>query len=199
MMQTTSIIRTVFNMKGEIMKVHVLPFDKKIKKMVLEVMKEVRKQEYTPELLVEHQKILEAKYYYWWAMDMQKEEYAVELFTDDFSYYNFGPSDVDAVGQARRSKYVNSFLCTMHMGHQPLIWIKSETEARGIFQYEDHHNYLDDGSQLESWAVYVDDFVKGEDGRWRIKTLRMGYKKMSGAYKATEPPKDWEPDSWDVD
>lgn len=181
------------------MNARILPFDQSVEKLILEVMKNVRTQQYTPELLVEHQKILEAKYYYWWAMDMKKEEYAVELFTDDFTYYNFGPSDVTSIEQAKRSKYVNSFLCTMHMGHQPLIWMISDKEARGIFQYEDHHNYLDDGSQLEGWAVYVDDFVKEEDGAWRIKTLRMGYKKMAGSFKETTPPEGWEPEHWDVD
>ncbi len=179
------------------MAVHVLPFDEKMREMAIEVMKNVRKQQYTPELLCEMQKVIEAKYYYWWAMDMKKEEYAVELFTEDFSYYNFGPSDVNALEQARKSKYVNSFLCTMHMGHQPLIWMISDTEARGIFQYEDHHTYLDDGSGVQTWSIYVDDFVKGEDGAWRIKTLRMAFKKMEGAYKQTSIPEGWEPAEWE--
>ena len=54
--------------------------------MVLEVIKNVRRQEYTPEQLCQLQKVIECKYFYWWAMDMKKEEYAMELFTD-FAYY----------------------------------------------------------------------------------------------------------------
>lgn len=180
------------------MAVQVLPFDEKLKEMAIEVMKNVRRQQYTPETLCELQKILEAKYFYWWSMDMKKEEYAVDLFVPEgFTYYNFGPHPKTGLDQARTSKYVNSFLCTMHMGHQPLIWLMSDTEARGIFQYEDHHTYLDDGSQVETWAIYVDDFVKGEDGVWRIKDLRMAFKKMEGAYKQTTAPEGWEPEEWD--
>ena len=62
-----------------------IPFDKKFGEMVLEVVKNVRRQEYTPEKLCQLQKVIECKYFYWWAMDMKKEEYATELFTDDFA------------------------------------------------------------------------------------------------------------------
>ena len=41
---------------------------------ILEVVLNARRQQYTPELLCEFQKIIETKYYYWWLMDLKKEE-----------------------------------------------------------------------------------------------------------------------------
>jgi hypothetical protein len=60
---------------------------------------------------------------------------------------------------------------TMHMGHQPMIWLIDENHARGVFQYEDHMCYYDDCEVLQSWMVYCDDFVKGEDGKVRYTQL----------------------------
>ena len=37
-----------------------------------------------------------------------------------------------------------------------------------------------DGSTYEGWALYVDDMVKCDDGVWRIKTLRLTYRKILG-------------------
>ena len=62
-----------------------IPFPDKVRDMVLDVIKHVRRQEYTPEQLCQLQKIIECKYFYWWCMDMKKEEYVMELFTDDFT------------------------------------------------------------------------------------------------------------------
>ena len=85
---------------------------------------------------------------------------------------------------------------TMHMGHQPMIWIQDETHARGIFQYEDHMCYFDDASVCEGWAVYCEDFVK-RDGVWYISRHRMAYRQMDGTYKNPFPPKDWVPEDWE--
>ena len=53
--------------------------DVKIQKLVIEVMKHVRQQTYTPEQLCERQRILDAQYFYYWSMDMKKEEYVCDL------------------------------------------------------------------------------------------------------------------------
>ena len=88
--------------------------------MVLDVITHVRRQEYTPEQLCQLQKIIECKYFYWWCMDMKKEEYVMELFTDDFRYYLNGHLTVkDKLLQARNAKWCNKDMQTMHMGHQP--------------------------------------------------------------------------------
>ena len=73
-----------------------------------------------------------------------------------------------------------------------------ENHARGVFQYEDHMCYYDDCEVLQSWMVYCDDFVKGEDGAWRIQKLRMAYREMDGNFRTTMVPRDWVPDAWDT-
>ena len=173
-----------------------IPFNEEFRGMVIDVMKHDRRQQYTPEMLCEHQKILECMYFYWWSMDMKKEEYATELFDDDFEYWNGRPGTTDKKKQAMVSKWCNRNMQTMHMGHQPMIWLQDENHARGIFQYEDHMCYFDDSSVCQGWAVYCEDFVK-RDGVWRISRHRMAYKQMDGTYKDPFPPKDWVPEDWE--
>lgn len=84
------------------------------------------------------------------------------------------------------------------LGHQPMIWLIDDTHARGVFQYEDHMCYYDDNEVLQGWLVYCDDFVKGDDGAWRIQKLRMAYREMDGSFRSTMVPKDWVPDEWDT-
>lgn len=178
------------------MALKVIPFDPKIHEMTLEVIKNVRAQEYTAEKLCQLQKVIEAKYYYWWIMDMKKEEYACELFSEDFSYYCGRKSPNNRKQQAMASKWVNAPMQTMHMGHQPMVWLIDDTHARGVFQYEDHHAY-EDGYVVEGWMVYCDDFVKDEKGVWHISCLRMGYRQMDGSFRDPVPPQDWVPQEWE--
>ena len=142
-----------------------IPFPDKVRDMVLEVT-HVRRQEYTPEQLCQLQKIIECKYFYWWCMDMKKEEYVMELFSDDFRYYLNGHLTVkDKLLQARNAKWCNKDMQTMHMGHQPMIWLIDENHARRVFQYEDHMCYYDDsGSCRAGWSTATT-FVKGRRRR----------------------------------
>ena len=68
-----------------------IPFPDKVRDMVLDVIKHVRRQEYTPEQLCQLQKIIECKYFYWWCMDMKKEEYVMdELGLPSSGAYSYG-------------------------------------------------------------------------------------------------------------
>ena len=176
----------------------IMKFDPKLKAMIIEVMQKSRCQSYTPETLCKVQKIIETQYYYYWCMDMKKEEYVCDLFTEDFKYNCFGEQDIDAKGQAVRSKFVNRNMCTMHMSHQPLVWLIDDSHARGIFLYEDHHTYR--GSEkytVQNYSVYIDDFRLCDDGLWRITDMRIGYRKMDGKLREINPPEGWEPKTWD--
>ena len=175
----------------------IMKFDSNLRKMIIEVMQNARRQQYTPETLCQLQKIIEAKYFYYWSMDMKKEEYVCDLFTEDFKYYCFQEQDITPKEQAVRSKYVNRDMSTMHMCHQPLIWLMSETTARGIFLYEDSHTYKDDNKSVDNYAIYCDDFRLCPDGVWRISHLRLGYRKMNGELRSTGAPEGWEPKNWD--
>ena len=170
--------------------------DPKMREMITEVMKNARRQTYTPETLCQLQKILETQYFYYWSMDMKKEEYVCDLFTEDFVYSCFGEKGTAPRQQALRSKYVNRNMSTMHMCHQPLVWLMSDNTARGIFLYEDNHSYAD-GGNVENYAVYCDDFRKCGDGVWRINELRMCYRKMNGELRDLDVPEGWEPKHWE--
>lgn len=63
----------------------------------------------------------------------EKEEYATELFADDFQYWNGNPGTTDKREQALVSKWCNRVMQTMHMGHQPMIWFIDSDHARGVF------------------------------------------------------------------
>ena len=56
----------------------------KDQELIIDTLKHARRQEYTPQRLCELQKIIETQYYYWWIMDMKKEEFCLELFDEDF-------------------------------------------------------------------------------------------------------------------
>ena len=44
----------------------------------------------------------------------------------------------------------------------------------------DYHTYKDNGDIYSGYGLYVDDLVKCDDGRWRIKTLRLTYRVLEG-------------------
>ena len=141
--------------------------DSTIEELVIEVMKNVRCQKYTSEKLCDLQNIIDTQFFYYWSMDMKKEEYACDLFTDDFVYRCFSEAPTEPKSQALRSKFVNRNMMTMHMSHNPLVWLINDTEARGIFLYEDNNTYTD-GDTVEGFSMYCNDFRKCEDGIWRI-------------------------------
>lgn len=167
--------------------------------ILLETVSEARRQHYTPEKLCQLQKVIETQYYYYWLMDLQKEEFAADLFSPDFRYF-FNNYEVKVNGeeQALRSKWVNRQMVTMHMCHQPLVWLIDETHARGIFQYEDHNMYREDGQLVESWTIYCDDFVKNADGIWQIAVMRLYQKQGDGRFRDINPPEGWKPEDWDA-
>lgn len=152
--------------RREIMAIKNIVLTEEERGMILEVMREARKQEYTPEKLCQLQKILDTQYYYWWMNDMKAEEDAKDLFAKDFDAYctGFGAYPCSAYGWALSAKYGNSFMNTAHMGHQPLVWLKDESHAKGIFFFESAMNYIDNPSDaLKQFYVYCNDFEKQSD------------------------------------
>ena len=172
------------------------------REMVLEVMQSVRKQNYTAEILCERQKILDTQYFYWWMNDMKVEEKAADIFTENFEAYctGFGKYPGSAYGWARSAKYGNSFMNTAHMGHQPLVWIKDQNHARGIFFFESAMNYMDNPSdELKQFYIYCNDFEKQADGNWKISAYRLIETKQIGEMRADTvvAPDDYSLPGWD--
>lgn len=166
--------------------------------MIVEVIQNVRKQQYTPETLCQLQKIIETKYYYWWIMDMKKEEWGCELFKENLQA-SFGEWEYELPGaeQALEAKWVNKDMQTMHMGHQPLVWLIDENHARGIFQYEDSMCYFSDNYTSKTCMMYCDDFEKDENGVWHITALRMCQREQDNPLRLDDQrPADWRPEGW---
>ncbi len=155
------------------------------KALVLEVMKNARKQEYTPEKLCEIQKIIDTQYFYWWMNDLKKEELANEIFEDELECYCTGAGfyKSSAHDWAVGAKYCNSFINSAHMGHQPLVWLQDDTHAKGIFFFESNMNYLDNKDLHEHFFIYCHDFVKRSNGRWAISAYRLIQTKLHGVVR----------------
>lgn len=64
---------------------------------------------------------------------------------------------------------------TVHHGHMPEIELVSDDEARGIWAMEDIV-VMPEGApakRLHGYGHYHETYVREEDGRWRIKALRL--------------------------
>lgn len=172
------------------------------KEMILEVMEKARTQEYTPQMLCDLQKVIDAQYYYWWINDLKVEERAKHLFTEEFdaACTGVGGYQTTPLGWAKNAKYCNSFVNSLHMGHNPLVWFMDDTHARGIFFFESHFTYLDNPDEkVELFFIYCDDFVKKEDGQWYIDHYRLIQTKSDGEHRAEilQAPDGYEIENWD--
>jgi len=174
----------------------------KEREMILEVMKNNRKQTYTPERLCDLQKIVDTQYFYWWMNDIKKEEYASEIFEEDLDCYYSGVGEYKStpLNWGKDAKFCNSFINSAHMGHQPLVWFMDDTHARGIFFFESNMNYLDNRELYEHFFVYLHDFAKHEDGRWMISAYRLIPIKTHGAIRpeTLSAPKEYVFPAWET-
>jgi hypothetical protein len=62
---------------------------------------------------------------------------------------------------------------SVHQGHMPEIELISETEATGVWSFEDY-NLWEDGSQNHGYGHYLETYAKA-GGRWRIQTMKLSY------------------------
>lgn len=158
------------------MKIQHFPLTDNERKMVIEVMHQVRKQKYTPQDLCDIQNIIDTQYYYWWLNDVHLEEDAKNIFSGTFEGYftSVGHYQDTVEDWIRSAKAANSTKCTCHMGHQPLIWLMNPTFARGLFMFESYFTGLNcTTAPLERFIIYVNDFKKHADGLWYICAYRL--------------------------
>lgn len=155
------------------------------KDMIFEVMVNARKQTYTPERLCDLQKIVDTQYLYWWMNDLNKEQFAKEIFEENIDCYctGVGKYPSTAYGWAINAKWCNSFINSAHMGHQPIVWFQDDTHARGIFFFESNMNYWDNKEQHEHFYIYLHDFTKHDDGQWKISAYRLIQTKLHGVMR----------------
>ena len=128
---------------------------------------------------VEIEAIKQLKARYFRLMDEKRWSDWGEVFTAD--------AVLDAVQDAPNAKLVGrdrivevvsrtlASAITVHHGHMPEIEITSATTARGIWAMEDYLEYPGESEpfRIRGKGHYYEEYEKGEDGRWRIKILRL--------------------------
>jgi hypothetical protein len=105
-----------------------------------------------------------------------------ELFTDDMVFYA-DEASVPTTTEAMTSsgdefvEMVSTVLVdavTVHQGHMPEIHIVDNRNAHGIWAMFD---WVDSsgsgGTAMQGFGHYHEHYVKGDDGRWRIRELRL--------------------------
>ena len=121
---------------------------------------------------IEQIKQLKARYFRF--MDSKKWTDWRACFTDDMHFYrDQDPNPIDSSGDAfvsRVSKHLERAV-TVHQGHMPEIEITGPTTAHGVWAMFDWVNKPEENRQ--GYGHYIEDYEKGPDGRWRIKSLRL--------------------------
>lgn len=139
-----------------------------------------------PEQLGDIEAIKAAMHKYWWCVDTQDWEMARDVYATPFeSYYNGRPGATSIDSQvASQQRACDDTMVPMHMGHNAIIKFIDDKTALGLFRLNDYHTYKDDGETYEGWGQYVNEFVKGDDGVWRIRILRLTYRKVLGSLRS---------------
>lgn len=142
---------------------------------------------YTPEQQAEIPAILAVKAKYFFGTDHQDTEVLMDVFTKEgFStWWNGHPGAASAEGQCQAAliscpKEGEDAMVPLHFGHNQIEMFTGEKSAQVLTRMRDFHTYIDNGEAYEGYGFYVDDFVKCEDGKWRIQTLRLQYRVMNG-------------------
>jgi SnoaL-like domain len=119
---------------------------------------------------------LKARYFRF--MDTKQWEAWGDLFTEDcVLQYGGGPRAV-IHGRTAIVEFVRSALDSLvscHHGHMPEIELLSDTTASGIIAMEDTLESKDGSKsfQLNGFGHYHEEYAKGADGKWRIKSSKL--------------------------
>lgn len=159
---------------------------KEAKELARDILKECGKS-YTAKQLAEIPVIENVKNKYFWCVDHQEWDLLEDVFVKEgfTTYWNGQPGLSVREMQVEQNKAVcNDSMVPMHMGHNMIVQFLDDTHARLLTKLNDYHTYRDDDSTYEGFGYYVDDFEKGEDEIWRIKTLRLTYRVLLGALRS---------------
>jgi hypothetical protein len=105
-----------------------------------------------------------------------------QLFTDDMVFYNDTvplPTTTETMTSSGDDfvEMVSTVLVdavTVHQGHMPEIRFQDDRHAQGIWAMFD---WVDSsgsgGTSMQGFGHYHEQYVKGDDGKWRIAELRL--------------------------
>jgi hypothetical protein len=129
------------------------------------------------QLLYEIEQIKQTKARYFRFLDTQQWTQWRTCFTDDMQFsLGEDPTPVTSLGDAFVA-YVAKVLAdtvTVHHGHMPEIELTSATTAKRIWAMFDWVEYQREPERsFQGYGHYLEDYEKGADGRWRIRSLRL--------------------------
>lgn len=138
---------------------------------------------YTPEQLAEIPAILAAKSRYFWCIDHQEFDMMPDVFVEEGfeTFWSGRPGNKDRSRQVEQNRRTCGFdMVPMHFGYNQIVRFTGPKSAQLLTKMHDYHTYKDNGDTYSGYGLYVDDLVKCDDGRWRIKTLRLTYRLLDG-------------------
>ncbi len=132
--------------------------------------------------LLDRAALAELKASYFRFLDTKQWDRWRELFTDDMVFFADDapvPSEVAPMTTSGDDfvEMVSDVLkdaVTVHQGHMPELRFADDRNAHGIWAMFD---WVDSsgsgGGSMQGFGHYHEHYVKGDDGRWRIKELRL--------------------------
>lgn len=131
---------------------------------------------YTLYELSEIEAIAQLQADYWWYMDTKQWDQWADVFTEDFAYYSWGELTTSTRDEfiAMNQEALAPFN-TAHHGHQHKVVLTSDTTAEGRWILNDNLSYIDSDEVIKGCGYYLNDYQKGDDGKWRLKVQRLGY------------------------
>ena len=137
--------------------------------------------------------IRQTKYDYFHALDLKRWDALGNCFCEDI-FATYGRPAWTVEGRRElvdwlRSNEGGDRYRVSHAGHNPQVTITSETEATGFFKLHDWV-IIEPATSYRGFGHYTDQFVREEDGQWRIRRLELSYeyKEERVSYIGNEPP-----------
>jgi hypothetical protein len=124
---------------------------------------------------IEQIKQLKARYFRF--LDTKQWTEFRALFTDDWQWYAGEANEPqhltpDAFVEWISGSHDSGRVLSAHQGHMPEIELTGERTAQGIwamFDWVDHPQ----SRAFQGFGHYWEQYEKGDDGKWRIKTTRL--------------------------
>lgn len=125
--------------------------------------------------LWEIEQIKRLKHHYYRLQDQNRWDDWSQLFTEDCEIAD--PLDENVVLRGRKAIADRTAeLCTgsqrAHRGTMPNIELIDETTARGVWALYCAAHVNSGELQNHMYGYYTDEYSRGADGKWRIKTMR---------------------------
>ena len=135
----------------------------------------------------------QAMHAYWYALDFKDWDALVDCFTEDVEA-DYGRPDWRHQGRDRlvawlRENEGGDSYRVSHAGHNPRVELLGDDTARGLFKLHDWVR-IEPAVTLRGWGHYQMEFLRGKDGRWRIRRLALDYvyKEEIVKYLGNDPP-----------